>query len=69
MGELEHHRIDRLKERRVEKGSGRHSTLRERERSVFNPTNIGIDLRTTLGRLLRNGEERVWAFLGATMPS
>ena len=33
--------IDRLKERGVEKGSGRHSTLQGRERSVFNQTNIG----------------------------
>ena len=31
----EHHSIDRLKERGVEKGSGRHSTLQCRERSVF----------------------------------
>ena len=29
MGRPEHHGIDRLKERGVEKGSGRHSTLRE----------------------------------------
>ena len=37
----EHHSIDRLKERGVEKGSGQRSTLRGRERSVFNQTNIG----------------------------
>ena len=37
----EHHSIDRLKERGVEKGSGRHSTLQGRQRSVFNQTNIG----------------------------
>ena len=46
MDRPELHSIDRLKERGVEKGSGRHSTLRGRERSVFNQTNIG-----TLGRL------------------
>ena len=49
----EHHSIDRLKERGVEKGSGRHSTLQGRERSVFNQTNIGTVSRATLGRLLR----------------
>ena len=51
----EHHSIDRLKERGVEKGSGRHSTLQGRERSVFNQTNIGTVSRATLGRLLRDG--------------
>ena len=65
----EHHSIDRLKERGVEKGSGRHSTLQGRERSVFNQTNIGTVSRATLGRLLRDGVERVWAFPSATMPS
>ena len=65
----EHHSIDHLKERGVEKGSGRHSTLQGRERSVFNQTNIGIVSRATLGRLLRDGAERVWAFPSATMPS
>ena len=49
----EHHIIDRLKERGVVKGSGRHSTLQGRERSVFNQTNIGTVSRATLGRLLR----------------
>ena len=34
----EHHTTDRQKVRGVEKGSGRHSTLRGRERSVFNKT-------------------------------
>ena len=65
----EHHSTDRLKERGVEKESGRHSTLQGRERSVFNQTNIGTVLRATLGRLLRDGAERVWAFPSATMPS
>ena len=60
---------DRLKERGVEKGSGRHSTLQGRERSVFNQTDIGTVSRATLGRLLRDGAERVWAFPSATMPS
>ena len=61
MDRPEHHSIDLLKERGVEKGSGRHSILQGRERSVFNQTNIGTVLRATLGRLLRYGTERVWA--------
>ena len=65
----EHHSIDRLKERGVEKGSGRHSTLQGRQRSVFNQTNIGTVSRATLGRLLREGVERFWAFPSSTMPS
>ena len=38
MDRPEHHSTDRLKERGVEKGGGRHSTLQGRERSVFNQT-------------------------------
>ena len=64
----EHHSIDRLKERGVEKGSGRHSTLQGRQRSVFNQANIDTVSRATLGRLLRDGAERVWAFPSARMP-
>ena len=69
MDRPEHHSTDRLKERGVEKGSGRHSTLQGRERSVLNQTNIGTVSRATLGRLLTDGAERVKAFTSATMPS
>ena len=69
MDRPEHHSIDRLKERGVEKGSGRHSTLQGRERSVFKQTNSGTVSMATLGRLLRDWAERVWAFPSATMPS
>ena len=65
----EHHSIDRLKKRGVEKGNGRLSTLQGRERSVFNQTNIGIVSRATLGTLLRNGVEHVWAFPSTMLPS
>ena len=65
----EHHSTDCLTERGVEKGNGRHSTLQCRERSVFNQANIGTVSRATLGKLLRDGAERVWAFPSATMPS
>ena len=58
----EHHSTDRLKERGVEKGSRRHSTLQGRERSVFNQTNIGTVSRATLGRLLRDRAVCIWAF-------
>ena len=69
MDRPEHHSIDRRKERGMEKGSGRHSTLQGRERSVYNEANIGTVTRATLGRLLRDGAVRVWAFPNATMPS
>ena len=39
------------------------------ERSVFNQTNIGTVSRANLGRLLRDGAERVWAFPSGAMPS
>ena len=68
MDRPEHRSIDRLKERGVEKGSGRHST-QSRERCVFNQANIGTVSKTTLERLLRDGAESVWAFPSATMPS
>ena len=57
MDRPEYHNIDRLKERGMEKGSGRRSTLRGRERSVFNQTSIGTVSRATYGRLLRDGAE------------
>ena len=60
MDRPEHHSTDRLKERGVEKGSSRHSTLQGWERSVFNLTNIGAVSRATLRRLLRGVTERVW---------
>ena len=70
MDRPEHDSIDRLKERGIVKGSGRHSTFLGLKRSVFNETNIGTVSRATLGlgRLLRGGTERVWAFTSATMP-
>ena len=69
MDRPEHHSIDRPKERGVEEGSGRHSNLQGRESSVFNQANIGTVSRATLGKMLRDGAERVWAFPTATMPS
>ena len=54
MHRLEHHSINGLK---------------ERERPVFNQKKIGTVSRATMGRLLRDGVECVWAFPSATMPS
>ena len=56
----EHHSTDRLKEKRVERG---------RERSLFNQTDIGTFSKVTLGRLLRDGVESVWALPSSTMLS
>ena len=69
MDRPEHHSTDPVKERSVERGSSRHSTLEGWEWSVFNQTNIGTVSRATLGRLLSDGAEHVWAFPSATMPS
>ena len=63
-----HHSVERLQERGIERGSGRRSTLRGRERAVVNQTDIGTISVSTLGRLLREGEERIWAFPSAMNP-
>ena len=60
-----HHTIDRLEERGVERGSVRRSSLKGRERAIVNKTNIGTVSKATLGKLLRDGVERVWAFPSA----
>ena len=65
----EHHTTDRLEERGVERGSARRSSLKGRERAVFNQTNIGTVSKATLGKLLRDGMERIWVFPSAYIPS
>ena len=65
MDRPEFHGTDWLKERGIEKGGGRHSTLRGRKRIVFNQTNTGTVSRATFGRMLRG----VWTFPSSTMPS
>ena len=35
------------------------------KRAIVNPTNIGTVLKATMGKLLRDGVERIWAFLSA----
>ena len=54
-----HHTIDRLEERGFGRGSARRSSLKGRERAMVNQTNIGTVLKATLGKLLRDGEERI----------
>ena len=59
MDRPEHHSIDRLKERGVEKGSGRHSTLQGRERSV-KPGKYWHCFEGNLGETVeRQGEARM----------
>ena len=53
----------------MEKGSARRSTLTGRERAIVNQTNIGSVSSATLGKLPRNGVERVWTFPSAQIPS
>ena len=56
-----HHTIDRLEERGVERESARRSSLKEREKAIINQTNIETVSKATLGKLLRDGVERIWA--------
>ena len=39
--------------------------LKGRERAIVNQTNIGTVSEATLGKLLRDGVERIWAFPSA----
>ena len=60
-----HRTIDRLEERGMERGSVRRSSLKGRERTVVNQTNIGTVSKATLGKLLRDEVERIRAFPSA----
>ena len=64
-----HHTIDCLEERGVERGSARRSSLKGRERAIVNQTNIGTVSKVTLGKRLRDGVERIWAFPSTEIPS
>ena len=54
-----HHTIDRLEEKGVERRSARRSSLKGRERAIVSQTNTGTVSQATLGKLLRDGVERV----------
>ena len=64
-----HHIIDRLEERDVERGSASRSSLKGPESAIVIQTNTGTVSEATLGKLLRDGVERIWAFPGAQIPS
>ena len=57
-----HHTIDRLEERGVERGSAGQSSSKGRGRAIVNQTKIGTASKATLGKRLRDGVERIWAF-------
>ena len=52
-------------ERGVERESARRSSMKGRERAIVNKTNTGTVSKATLGKLLRDGVERIWAFPSA----
>ena len=54
-----HQTIDRLEEKGVERGSARRSSLKVRERAIVNQTNTGTVSKATLGKLMRDGVERI----------
>ena len=60
-----HHTIDHLEERGVERGSARRSSLKGLERAIVSQTNTGTVSKTTLGKLLRDGMERIWVYPSA----
>ena len=60
-----HHTTDCLEERGVERGGSRQSSLKGRERAIVNQTNIGTVSKATLGKILRDRVERIWAFSSA----
>ena len=57
-----HHIIDRQEERGVDRESARRSSLKGRERAIVNQTNVGTVSKATLGKLLRDGAERICFF-------
>ena len=59
------HTIGRLEEGGVERGSARRSYLKGRERAIVSQTNTGTVSKATLGKLLRDGVERIGAFPSA----
>ena len=45
----------------MERGSARRSSLKGRERAIVSQTDIGTVSKAALGKLLRDGVERLWA--------
>ena len=62
----EHHAIDRLEERGVERGSApRRFSLKGRKRAIVNQTNIGTVSKATLGKVPRDRVEHIRTFPSA----
>ena len=53
----------------VERGSARRFSLKGWERTIMNQKNTGTVSKATLGKLPRDGVERIWAFPSAHVPS
>ena len=60
-----YHTSDRVEKRGVERESARRSSLKGLERAIVRQTNTGTVSKATLGKLLRGGAERIWAFPSA----
>jgi hypothetical protein len=52
--------VDRMRLKRVARGSGRHSSLQGKARRIFNQITTGTISVDTLRWLLRRGTEHVW---------
>ena len=63
-----HHTIDCLEERGMERGSARRSSLKGWEKAIIDQMNTGTVLKGTLGKLLRDRVERIWAFPSTQIP-
>ena len=61
----EHHTINHLEERGVERGSARQSSLKGRERAIVNQTNTGTVSKATVGKLLRDGVPNAYGLFRA----
>ena len=69
MNRPEHHSIDHQNERGWRKEAADIPPSKGRERAVFRQTNTATASKETLGTLLRDRIEYVWAFPSATKPS
>ena len=61
----EHHTIARSEERGVNRSSARRSSVKRRVKAIVSKTNLRTASKAMLGKLLRDGMERLWAFPGA----
>ena len=57
-----HHTVNHLEERGAERRNARYSSLKGWEIAIVSQTNIGTISKAMLGKLQRDGVERIWAF-------